>query len=321
MKGCFSNETAFFYLAIPLNLRFAMLSIIIPNHNYPVDHLVASLYNQLQKLEIEWEIRCYEDGSDEESYLQNKEAMALIPHLHHQQIRKNIGRAAIRNKLAKEDKSPYLLFIDSDMQCPNEDYIANYLKHKNDADAIYGGVSYNSNKPKSNLLLRWYYGKHREVIPALIRNSKPYICLKTCNLLIKKELMLKCPFDERLKKYGHEDTLHAISLSKRQASVCHIENPMLHLGLEDTEIFLEKSKMAMQNLAVMIDREEQMLDEINIVRFYRKIKKMRLANWLLFVFFMAEPLVVFILKSPFPSLYFYDIYKLGYLIKACNEKA
>ena len=321
MKGCFRNETAFFYLAIPLILRFTMLSILIPNHNYPVEPLVASLYNQLQKIEIEWEIRCYEDGSEEESYLQNKEALARIPNLHHQYIRKNIGRAAIRNKLAKDAKYPYLLFVDSDMQYPNENYIAEYLKYKSDADAIYGGVSYSTEKPENNLLLRWQYGRQREVVPAIIRNIKPYISLKTCNLLIKKELMLKCPFDERLKKYGHEDTLHAISLSKVQASVLHIENPMLHLGLEDTEIFLEKSKMAMQNLAVMMDRDEQMLDEINIVRFYRKIKKIRISNLLLFGFFMAEPLVIFILKSPFPSLYFYDIYKLGYLIKACNEKS
>jgi glycosyltransferase involved in cell wall biosynthesis len=297
-----------------------MLSILIPNHNYPVEQLVTSLYHQLQKLEIEWEIRCYEDGSEEDNYLQNKEALSQIPHLHHQWIRKNMGRSAIRNKLAKDAKYPYLLFIDSDMQCEGEDFIANYLKHKNEADAIYGGVSYNLNKPDGKFLLRWHYGKHREVIPAMIRNGKPYISLKTCNLLIKKELMLKCPFDERLKKYGHEDTLHAIYLSKIRASVLHIENPMLHLGLEDTEIFLEKSKMAMQNLAVMMDRDEQMLDEINIVSFYRKIKKMKISNWLLFGFFMAEPLVVFILISPFPSLYFYDIYKLGYLIKACNEK-
>ena len=298
-----------------------MLSILIPNHNYPVEHLVASLYHQLQKLEIEWEIRCYEDGSDEECYLQNKEALALIPHLHHQFIRKNIGRAAIRNKLAKDAKYPYLLFIDSDMQCEGEDFIANYLKHKNEADAIYGGVSYSDKKPKSNHLLRWHYGRQRESITASIRNSHPYISVKTCNLLIKKEHMLECPFDERLKKYGHEDTLHAISLSKKHASIFHIENPLLHQGLEDTELFLEKSKMAMQNLAVMMERDEQMLDEINIVRFYRKIKKMGISNWLLFGFFMAEPLVVFILKSPLPFLYFYDVYKLGYLIKACNEKS
>lgn len=297
-----------------------MLSILIPNHNYPVEHLVASLYNQLQKTEIEWEIRCYEDGSNEESYLQNKEPLAQIPNLTHQFIRKNIGRAAIRNKLAKDAKYPYLLYIDSDMQCPNEDFIACYLKHKNDADAIFGGVSYSSEKPESNLLLRWQYGQRREVIAASIRNNKPYISLKTCNLLIKKEIMLKCPFDDRLKKYGHEDTLHAISLNKKQIRVLHIDNPMLHLGLEDTEIFLDKSKMAMQNLAIMIDRNDQMLDEINIVRVYRKIKKMKISNLLLFGFFMAEPLVIFILKSPFPSLYFYDIYKLGYLIKACNEK-
>jgi hypothetical protein len=102
--------------------------------------------------------------------------------------------------------------------------------------------------------------------------------------------------------------------------VLHIENPMLHLGLEETEIFLEKSKMAMQNLAEMMDRNEELLEAINIVRFLRKIKNMRISNLLLFGFFMVESLIIFILKSPFPSLYFYDMYKLGYLIKACNEK-
>lgn len=297
-----------------------MLSILIPNHNYPVEHLVTSLYKQLQNTKIEWEIRCYEDGSDEDNYLLNKEALAQIPNLHHSYFKKNIGRAAIRNKLAKDAKYTYLLFIDSDMQCENEGFINEYLKHVNDADAIYGGLSYMAEKPENSMLLRWKYGHEREVISVENRNSRPYISLKTCNLFIKKELMCKCPFDERLKKYGHEDTLHAIALSKMQVKIMHIDNPMQHLGLEETDVFLDKSKMAMQNLATMMDRDEQMLDEINIVRFYKKIKKMKISNLLLFGFFMAEPLVIFFLKSPFPFLFFYDIYKLGNLIKACNEK-
>ncbi len=298
-----------------------MLSVLLPTYNCPVEKLVIQLSTQLQNENVDWEIRCYEDGSSIENYELNKQSIAHLPHVIHFLQEKNSGRAAIRNKLAMDATYPIILFIDSDMQCISSTYISDYLKHINDADAIYGGVSYNLVSPESDKILRWKYGHQREMVKAGKRELKPYLSLKTCNLLIKKEVILSNPFDERLKKYGHEDTLHALKLSKQNVSVKHIDNELQHLGIEETDVFLSKTKMAMQNLALIMNDPNscEQLHDITIVKFYSKIKKYHISNFLLFAFFMAEPLIIFNLKSKYPFLFMFDAYKLGYLIKACNE--
>lgn len=51
---------------------------------------------------------------------------------------KNEGRAVIRNFLAKEAKYEWLLFIDSNMNVINSQYLAKYQKEQ-ECDVIYGG--------------------------------------------------------------------------------------------------------------------------------------------------------------------------------------
>ena len=39
--------------------------------------------------------------------------------------------------------------------------------------------------------------------------------------------------------------------SKKQKTIAFIDNPVLHEGLEDTAVFLEKTKNALKNLLVL----------------------------------------------------------------------
>ncbi len=294
-----------------------MLSILIPVYNLDIKKLVYDLHQQLLHENFDWEIRCYEDGSTHTNFIANQKFITHLPNTTHIHIETNIGRAAIRNRLSQDAMYAYLLFLDADMQCVSNDFIKQYMLNINTADAIFGGVLYQKNKPPKHAILRWKYGQVREQISAEKRNQNPYISLKTCNILITKQLMLAHPFDERLKQYGYEDTQHAIMLGAHNVNVTHINNALLHLGLEDAETFLYKSQLAMQNLAMLLHDSnwKHKLNDITIVKFYTKLNTWHMLKPILLTHFFIQVLIKKNLSSAKPSLLLFDFYRLIYLIK------
>src|SRR5665648_98508 len=107
---------------------------------------------------------------------------------------KNIGRAAIRNKLALEAKGDYLLFIDADAMLPGtaEAYILKWLPVMNASRVISGGILYKDSAPGDpDKLLRWKYGKKKEQRKASERNKHPHASFSTFNVLIDKSVFAK----------------------------------------------------------------------------------------------------------------------------------
>ncbi|MEM9260646.1 MAG: hypothetical protein AAGA62_13425, partial [Bacteroidota bacterium] len=51
--------------------------------------------------------------------------------------------------------------------------------------------------------------------------------------------------------YGHEDTLWGQQLAKAGVGILHIDNPVTHLGLETSGVFLEKQHRAIHNLRLL----------------------------------------------------------------------
>jgi glycosyltransferase involved in cell wall biosynthesis len=75
-------------------------------------------------------------------------------------IRKeNVGRAVLRNFLAKEAQYKWLLFIDSDMSIDNDEYMLNYLEQDDKFEVIYGGYSLASGDSSN---LRYIYEKNAQ---------------------------------------------------------------------------------------------------------------------------------------------------------------
>ena len=87
------------------------LSILIPTYNYDCSHLVLQLLEQLPE---DAEIIVGDDCSAEAIQLTTTDERVHIYRPEH-----NLGRASIRNRLAKEAKGEWLLFIDSVEICPN----------------------------------------------------------------------------------------------------------------------------------------------------------------------------------------------------------
>ena len=157
-----------------------MLSILIPTYNYNVYNLVATLYKQLEKTGMIFEIICLDDASTT-IFLENEKINSLV-HCSYKKLETNIGRSRIRNLLAKKAKYDWLLFLDADVLPKNDDFILKYIEHiHTDEKIVNGGLLYVKEKPEKGKLLRWIYGKNREALTFKVRQKIPYQSFLTLN--------------------------------------------------------------------------------------------------------------------------------------------
>jgi len=288
-----------------------MLSILIPVYNFDLRNLVETLNRQCLACQMEFEILCYDDCSDEKYKKINREIQQLEG-VRYRELPKNLGRAKIRNVLGKVARFPYLLFMDCDSKVVRKDFIEKYLIHLKPNVLVYGGRSYSSNPPRdSRLFFHWHYGRQREQTSPEHRKIAPWHSFMTNNFLIPKTLFLEIQFDDSLRQYGHEDTLFGMELKSRSIPIIHIDNPLQHIGLEPTEVSLEKSKKAMQNLLFL--KEKNPLIDSRLLRSFDKFRKRNLLRPLAYFYLRFEPLFLKNFQSKRPSLRLFDFYKLSYL--------
>ena len=292
-----------------------MLSINIPVYNIEVYHLVLALLKQAKKLQIDFEIRIYDDGSDEtiKKHHANLNEFAEVEYL---ELDKNLGRAAIRNKMGFDSKYPLLLFIDADSELVNDNYLQQYLAHKKSNTVICGGTAYKNEKPGEEKLLRWIYGKKREAISAEVRNQKKGFILTSNNFLIEKKVFESIHFREEIKKYGHEDTLLGYDLFSAGIQILHINNPVFHTGLETSSEFLEKTKSGLKTLHQitheLLKGNKEFEKQVYFLQKYNQIKSIIPGFLLRNVYRFFAMVIEKNLCSEKPRMFFFDLYKLGY---------
>jgi hypothetical protein len=140
----------------------------------------------------------------------------------------------------------------------------------------------------------------------------------TCNFLIDKSLLEKNPFNEDLTGYGHEDTLFGIQLREKGYSIRQIDNPLIHLGLEDADVFIEKTEKALVNLRkvdkILQEKYPRSVEHSSLVRLEKKLRKMHLIPLFAFAFSIFQPLIRMNLSGRYPSLFLFDLYKIGVLV-------
>ena len=293
-----------------------MLSINIPVYNVIVDDLVLQLHTQAENLNILFEIRVYDDGSSEAIKKHNQQ-LRDIKNVVYIELEKNIGRAAIRNKMGFDSEFEKLLFIDADSKIIGENYLENYVKRTENNSVLCGGTAYSALKPgREEELLRWKYGTYREAIPAAQRNSQKGFIITANNFIISKNIFENIHFREELRGYGHEDTLLGFDLFKSGIDIVHIDNPVEHTGLEDAATFLEKSKSALDNLFFisknLFDENPEFNRQIRFLNRYQKITRFVFPGFLRLFFKLFASSIERNLEGKHPSLFWFDVYKLSY---------
>ncbi len=272
-----------------------MLSICIPIYNTSIPTLIHELYKQCKVNEIPFEIICLDDASS--LFKEENKIISNYGEVTYAELPQNIGRSAIRNRLAEQANYEYLLFLDCDVAILTTDFISKYITtiHSN-ASVVVGGRTYIQNQFTEETKLHFHYGNSREVIPANKRAINPYSAFVTGNFLIRKDIFSSIKFLSSLTEYGHEDTLFGIELKKSAIPIIHISNPVAHIGLERNEIFIQKQLTAIKNLSTLIHQNYDM-SSISIYHFYLNLKKYHLVKFFIWSFAPIQPFVKRILKS------------------------
>jgi hypothetical protein len=262
-----------------------------------------------------FEVICLDDSSTETHF--NNSKISSLEHCSYIVLDKNIGRSAIRNKLANMAQYEYLLFIDSDMLVIEQNYIENYLKVVDHFDLVYGGISYKSSCIDDKIMLRWKYGIERESLNIEQRNLKPYLSAKFCNLLIRKDVFSIIQFDEKIKAYGHEDTLFSLHMQAHKLKFLHIDNQLLHDGLEDSKLYLDKVDIASKNLRKIAElhNDNILLKDITLLKMYYILKKFKSILLYRVVYSVFKKGIERNLLSSNPNIRLLDFYKLNSI---CN---
>lgn len=292
-----------------------MLSILIPNYNRNITDLLVNLDKQAKNESIVYEILVGDDCSDApviQQYKQYKTGDSI----HVFQHRNRLGRSSNRNFLAQNAKYDFLLFVDSNAELRDSHFIKKYLSARDLAPVLVGGTAY-SDKPPLNpdYFLRWKYGRSREMRSAELRNKKPYQSFVGFNFMIRKEIFNKITFDERLKEYGHEDTLFGFRLKQHSSIIQHFDNTLMYSGSSEAEGYLFKTRKSLENLKYILqilNDDPEFIQEVKLLRTYRQIRKFKFDKVLGYFFHLSRKRLENYLTSHNPMILFFQFYKLAY---------
>ncbi len=290
-----------------------MISILIPTYNYNIFSLVENLHKQCESAAIAYEILVLDDASTDKKIIEENSKINLLAHCSFQILEENIGRSKIRNLLAEKASFDWLLFLDADTFPSTSKFIEKYLAAISEGSpVVFGGIKYPENKSE-NYSLRHKYGTERESLPLVERLKNPYRSFITMGFAIKKEVFQKIKFNEKLAGYGYEDSVFAYDLQKNNIPLQHIDNPVVHLNLETNADFIKKSKLALQNL--MSFYKDGVIDgeTVKILKTYLKIKNLNLLFVSRWFFYIFKNKLLKNLNSSKPSLFLFDLYRMGYL--------
>lgn len=290
------------------------LSILIPTYEYNVYPLVEILHAQATEAGILFEINVYDDASPNPQKANEK--INSLAKGNYTILPQNIGRSAIRNLLAQKATYDTLLFLDADTMVIHDNFIQTYLTAlDDDAQIIYGGIVYQKTTPPADEKLRWVYGNKREALPVSERIKQPHLRFLTLNFLIKKSVFSVLKFNEEIPNLRHEDTLFALDSKKKNIKVKHIENPVVHLGLESSEVFLRKSIEAVDTLKLFVRKGLITAEETSLSKKGDQINGSLMGGLVKLVYSLFKKPMEKNLLSTHPSLKVFDLYRLGYYLQ------
>ncbi len=290
-----------------------MLSILIPTYNYDISELVRALLQEANTLPLAFEIICWDDCSTDTMLAERNKALAQeSEHYFYFRSASNFGRTQTRTLLAQKAKYKHLLFLDSDVLPVSDIFLQNYIDAiATNYPVIFGGYQYRSEHQNEATILRWEFGRYRESHTAAVRNAKPYHYIFSGNILLDKNTFLSLPFPEN-NSYGM-DSYFSYQLYKNAIPVLHIDNPILHLGLEDNTIFFQKSLEAVK-IRKYFSPELPGIENINsLIKHYGRLKQLHLDKAVGLFFQISEPFLRKMILGKNRSLFCLDLYRLGYI--------
>lgn len=294
--------------------------------------------NANDTISLGFEIIFADDGSVDATARQRNAIIAQLPYCQYIERPKNVGRTAIRNFLAHTAHYSHLIFLDGDVAIKRGNFVQTYLAHRNDADVIIGTLHFSrmqvacdtaediightkrakeetkkTTEPmlyNDNLKYRYeqqFLAKH----PVKKRMQQPYASFRTTNFMVRRDLLLAYPFDETFHEYGYEDTLFGKQLKEHGATLIHLDNAATIADYEDNATFVAKTEESLRTLAA---HAHQLQGYSTLLHTANKLKCLHLQPLIAFVFELFKGLLHKNLCSNSPSVFLFNVYKLGYYV-------
>lgn len=294
------------------------LSILLPTYNCFCGRLVKTLQEQCLGIVAEggafsYEIVVADDCSTDRSYVAANSTIERLDGVRYIRLDSNIGRSAIRNFLARESRSEWLLFIDGDLQVEDSCFIRKYASVDCSADTVVvGGIAIGGDAAQWHHNLRWLYEKRCE--PAHTARQRQALAsreFRTTNFLVPRDAVLRHPFDEHFLHYGYEDVLFGKGLCSGGYSILHIDNPVVLDDFEPNGIFVAKTEEACRTL---MEFSSQLRSYSTLLDTVLKIRRLHANGIFTFIYWLLGKSIRRNLCSRKPSVRLFNVYKLLY----CN---
>lgn len=289
-----------------------MLSVLIPTYNYDCTTLVSELQRQIDASGIVAEVIVMDDASPDVSVCQANKSIDNLSHCRLIELPTNVGIARIRNLLADAARYDYMLFLDSDIFPVYDDFLQRYVEACTRADVLCGGLMFRAESPRRECVLRYKYGSRVESQSVERRMQQPYGEFKTLNFFISRRAFMSTRFNEDFVRYGHEDTLFGKELQQNGFSLLHIDNPIYHDVPDTNEEFLAKTRRSIENLC---EHRDVLQSHVRLLAFYNRLQRLHLCGVVTAFFNLLEPLFHANLTSNNPSLFVFNLYKVGFLCR------
>ena len=289
------------------------LSILIPTFNTVCVSLVTALQRQTARAGISYEIIVADDGSTDTATVEANKAINTLPHSLYIIRSKNEGRSRTRNFLASQARHDFLLFIDSDMTVRDDDYIERYVVTAESHDVVYGGyiVSGDSKALRGNLRYR-YETANRRNGSAELRRRQPYHDFHTSNFIVRRQLFLRFPLDERFRRYGYEDVVWGKTLQQEGIAIEHIDNALGFETFESNTAFVSKTEEGLDTLHMF---GSELRGYSHLLSTADSIRHLHMRGVMTLIYRLTAPTIKRQLQSNNPSLLLFKLYKLLYF---CN---
>lgn len=259
----------------------AVVSVCVPFFKFDVVPLVEKLLALASVRSEQLELLLLDDASCDEQLtreVRQRIDEAPVP-AKLLTLRRNEGRARVRNYLVDAAQGSYLLFLDCDMYPDSDEFIARYLTYAAAAeyDIVVGGCSYARLGPvKASELLYFYHSNRTQCVPVAARRRAPVRYFFTNNMMAKRSLFARLTFDPGYEGWGYEDTDLAMGATRAGARIAHIENTATHLGLIDDDAVIRKYRNSVANFMRLIGKYPREAGSFPVYRAARLVARMPL---------------------------------------------
>lgn len=300
-----------------------MISILIPIYNFNCLRLVTDLQQQCEEVQAQfgaevfsYEIIVADDAGTDESIIEKNELIELFPGCRYVRGEENVGRARVCNRLFDQAAYDFLLLIDADAEVCTDDFIQTYWQRREQADVLVGSIRTPDKAPAGHELRLKYEWAAEKIRTVEYRNKQPAAHFSTFNVMFARKVIESHRFDERCTEYGYEDALLGLTITENGFSILHIENPLLHTGINSNKSFLGNSETALRTLAKL---GEPMTLHAHVAVAHRRLQTYGWAGIFALFFSLFAPLLKKNLLSRHPSLLLFKLYKLGYYDRVVRQ--